>query len=683
MRWMMWRGWMGCALVGLLALAGCDDSSDAMDAGAGDVGAGDVGGDDARLDDGPADGPDDGLADGGRLDDLGPLDGGDGGAPADGGPLRGLTLEVRYDGERTGSLVVGVFESYPPMGPPAAFTLVPTPVFPTRVTLPEVAAGDYEALVFIDAAPVNPMTPGPEDAAAVVSVSAPGAATVELVDGEPVDPPVEDFEVVVGERVGPVRLGMTYAELTEALGMAPQGFGMDGAVLVNVASPPMVVALASPDAAGPADDARVMAVQANGAAGFSGAVRPGMTRAAVEAEAGAPHIVVGDVAFHPAGIAVIYGEDEVATSVAVWPSYEVAFPAPEMLPPAGETGGERPVIDPAAIGQVDMHLHFGEPGQLPESGTRFTTEVLPPFLRPLRPGILRYTLAPFAPFLGIRAQVEAAGSDHAVLFAVYTQESAGYATNRQLEAALTDPRNVGPDGLPWAWGLGSVNFYDGYVGEDGALDEAVAASRLAALGAYFEAHPSLFIGIKLAHAHQGVAFDDPRYLGVYDVAAEHDVPLYLHTGLTPFPGASNTPPFYDPAGLDGVVASYPAVRFVLGHVGQGDARSVENALRLAAQYDNVWLEISALGRPLVIDADGEPIEDPEAGPDQLAGVMAQILERGLVDKAIFGTDGPQGAGAVPRYTALVIETMRAAGYDDAQQAAVMGGNFARVFFPPR
>lgn len=508
-------------------------------------------------------------------------------------------------------------------------------------------------------------------------------ADADPIDGSPTDggPPAEPFEVVVGERVGPVLLGMSYAEMVEALGAEPAGFGADGAVLLNVAAPPMQVVLASPRLDGPAPEAVVIAAQANGPAGFEGPVRPGITRAEVEAALGAPTLTVGAIDFHAAGAAVVY-EGDVAAQVTIWPAYTVAQTAPEMQPPAGATGGERPVIDPAAIGQVDMHLHFGRPGQIPDSGARFTTEVLPPFLQAYRPGITGTTLDPFAPHLGIRAQTDRAGSDHAVLFAVYTQESAGYATNRQLEAWLTDPANVAPDGLPWAWGLASVDFYNGYIGEDGALDEALAGRRLAALEGYFEAHPTLFVGIKLAHAHQGVAFDDARYLGVYDVAARRDVPVYLHTGLTPFPGASNAPPFYDPAGLDGVIASYPGVRFVLGHTGQGDARSVENALRLAADYDNVFLEISALGRPLLVDDDGADIPEPEAGEDQLAGVLEAIRDRGLVDRTIFGTDGPQGPGAVPRYTALVVETMTALGYDAAEQAAVMGGNFARVFFPP-
>ena len=605
-------------------------------------------------------------------------------SPDMGGDPTGIRLTVRYDGDATGSLVAAVFGSFPPQGPPVAFQLVPAPEFPVDLQFPDVAPGDYAVLLFVDAPPENPMAPSPADPQAVAEVSAPTAAPVdvELVPGEPVDPPDETFEVVVGQGVGPVQLGMTYAELVEALGEEPAGFGADGAVLLNLPSPSLQIVLASPEPGGPAPDAVVIALQANAEAGFVGAVRPGVTRAAVEAELGPPSLTVEPIAFYPAGAAITYAGETVA-SVSIWAPYAEALTAPEMLPPAGQTGGERPVIDPATIGQVDMHLHFGLPGQVPQSAARFTTQVLPPFLQAYRPGITATTLDPYFPHLGIRAQTERAGSQHAVLFAVYTQESAGYATNRQLEAALTDPANTGPDGRPWAWGLGSVDFYNGYVDADGTLNAAVAEARLSALGAYFEAHPSLFIGIKLAHAHQGVVFDDERYLGVYDVAASHDVPLYLHTGMTPFPGATNEVPFYDPAGLDGVISSYPAVRFVLGHVGQGDARSVENALRLAADYENVFLEISALGRPLLVDADGEPLPDAEAGEDQLPTVMASILERGLVDKAIFGSDGPQGPGAVSRYTAQVIETMQTLGYDPAQQAAVMGGNFARVFFPPR
>ena len=94
------------------------------------------------------------------------------------------------------------------------------------------------------------------------------------------------------------------------------------------------------------------------------------------------------------------------------------------------------------------------------------------------------------------------------------------------------------------------------------------------------------MGIKLAHAHQAVSFEDPIYLGVYDVAARQNVPVLLHTGLSPFPNTQTEPEFYDPGTLESVIEAYDGqhgqgrVDFVLSHIGQGDFNAIEHGLHL-------------------------------------------------------------------------------------------------------
>jgi predicted TIM-barrel fold metal-dependent hydrolase len=160
------------------------------------------------------------------------------------------------------------------------------------------------------------------------------------------------------------------------------------------------------------------------------------------------------------------------------------------------------------------------------------------------------------------------------------------------------------------------------------------------------------------------------------------VPVLLHTGFSPFPGTKDDPSYYDPQGLEALVTSYdgahglPRVDFVLSHVGQGDARAVEHALALAEAHDNVWLELSALGRPLLVDADGQPVS---GGEPQLPFVLAEIKERNLTQRALFASDGPQSSGAVRSYLGRVHTGMQEAGYSIDQIAAVLSGNFARLY----
>jgi hypothetical protein len=332
-------------------------------------------------------------------------------------------------------------------------------------------------------------------------------------------------------------------------------------------------------------------------------------------------------------------------------------------------------VDGSSYRVVDMHLHPGDFGRFPAGGRTFVIESLPPFVRPYAPALGNAGIDPWAEHIGIRAQTEMAGVERAVLYAVYAPRSTGWYTNRELEAVLTDPRNRNADGSPWAYGMASLSF-------EGYLEEGVAERRLDALRSYFTAHPGLFVGIKLAHPHQHVALDDGRYLGVFDVAAEVGVPVLLHTGFSPFPGTRIERDYYDPARLASVVEAYDGTRgagrvdFVLSHVGQGDARAVAAALDLAERYDNVWLEVSALGNPIAIDALGMPTT---GGSPQLPDVMQQIKTRGLTARALFASDGPQFSGKVRSYLNDVIEATQAADWSSDELRGLLAENFERLY----
>lgn len=334
-------------------------------------------------------------------------------------------------------------------------------------------------------------------------------------------------------------------------------------------------------------------------------------------------------------------------------------------------------VDGRTMSVVDMHLHPGRYGQIPVSARAFTVAAIPELARLYAPAVFRELLDPFAEHVGIREQTRWAGVDHAVLYAVYTYRTSGFFTNEQLDETLAGAEGsaLEPDGLPWAWGFASIDFFGDW--------EREAPRRLDALSSFFEAdRRGRFIGIKLAHAHQAVAFDDPRYLGVYDVAAKHGVPVLLHTGFSPFPNAKTEPAYYDPEGLAQVVLQHDGkhgpgrVDFVLSHVGQGDARSVEHALSLAQRSDNVYLEISALARPLLVDGDGHPITATEP---QYPFVLAQIKQRGLANKTLYGSDGPQFSGMGKSYLEKMIAGMKDAGFTLDEIADVLSANFFRLY----
>lgn len=511
--------------------------------------------------------------------------------------------------------------------------------------------------------------------AAVVLITLLGCATTN--DVAPAGSPT----VLAGVGISEVQVGQTYAVVRAKLGDA-ETVGSNRLVFARYPSRGLELVFASTEAPTLKDDSFVVAVGVQRGATCEGTPCPGQARDAIEAALGAADDLAGTNVFYARGLSVTYGADNKASQVSAFAPYAVEGAPKEMTAAPEGPAPARPAVDPKRIGVVDMHLHPGKYGRIPSATKALFVEGIPAFARPYAPGVSAAALDPYGSLLGVRDQASWAGVSHAVLFAVYTQKTTGFYTNEDLYQVLTSPENRAPDGLPWAWGLASVNFFDGFTKADGTIDEGVARSRYAALASYFERRPDLFIGIKLAHPHQQIALDDARFLGVYDVARKAGVPVYLHTGFSPFPTAKNVPESYDPANFEGVLRSYPEVTFVLGHVGQGDMRSVEHALDLAKRYPNVALEISALGRPFLKDQNGNDlVPDPQS--PQLPYVLAEAKTRGLVSRLLFGSDGPQFSGMIKGYVENVRANMVKLGYSDEEQAAVFGGTFARVFFGAR
>ena len=316
-------------------------------------------------------------------------------------------------------------------------------------------------------------------------------------------------------------------------------------------------------------------------------------------------------------------------------------------PPEGASYGR------ATLPVTDMHLHTGDWALIRGSTQRVLAGNFP-FPFGLQPeGLAESVLSAE----GILGELDDAGIGRAGLFAVYAPRSVGVATNAFIdETTKTDPdRLVGFASLSVGdWDRQGASHLE-------ALDTALSSPRM---------H-----GVKLAHVHQHFRMDDPRYWPIYEVAAAHSAPVYLHTGSSPFPGTRSEAPYSDPAYLEPAIKAYPDTVFILGHMGHdfvGDQTGeLRTAVRLAADHENVYLEPSALGSS---GSDPEQIFLPEA--------MEAVREAGVVDRVIYGSDGPQSPGFVGRYLERTLFAMEAAGYTEEEAALALDGNFARVFGLP-
>ena len=336
------------------------------------------------------------------------------------------------------------------------------------------------------------------------------------------------------------------------------------------------------------------------------------------------------------------------------------------------------VIEGVEVEVVDAHLHTLEsPGDFNLSGKASIISQIPSFVAPYYSALSAQSASAYSKNLGILDQMDWAGVDRSVLLAVYTHHTVGFATNRFVSSILRDERNVSTGSGPRLLGLASINV-------DNFDDPEIRAHRLDALESHLASGD--FLGIKMAHAHQAIAFDDPIYDGIYEVASRQGTAVLLHTGISPFPGTRTESAFTNPAGLESVIARFDGtgddrrVEFVLSHIGTADAAATAASFDLALGYDNVWLEVSALGQDMIRDENGE--ESSVAGP-QYPWILAEIKDLDLIDQTIFATDGPQSSGKIKTYLTEIIESMEAAGYSLEEKARVLSGSFYDCFNLPR
>ncbi|HUQ07388.1 MAG TPA: hypothetical protein VM261_33075 [Kofleriaceae bacterium] len=143
-------------------------------------------------------------------------------------------------------------------------------------------------------------------------------------------------QLVAGERVGPIALGMHWSEVVAAIGRPPA----EPLVLVRVghATWPALgleALVTSPDEASITDDAIIIGAGATPGADLDGPVLPGDPRAGIETSIGAPPEEYGGRVYYPAGLAIEYDDTGRARRVGVVAPYTLA-PAPPPMQPATE-----------------------------------------------------------------------------------------------------------------------------------------------------------------------------------------------------------------------------------------------------------------------------------------------------------------------------------------------------------
>lgn len=168
---------------------------------------------------------------------------------------------------------------------------------------------------------------------------------------------------------------------------------------------------------------------------------------------------------------------------------------------------------------------------------------------------------------------------------------------------------------------------------------------------------ALDAGTRIFKAHVQVGAFDPRdelLTPVWGLLAEAAVPVVVHCGSGPLPGAHTGP---DP--FAGVLAAHPSLVAIIAHAGMPEYGAF---LDLVSSYDRVYLDTTMVATDFT-----------EALMPLPADVAARYADFG--DRILFGSDFP----SIPHSYAHQLASVHRLGLDSEWLRAVLHGNAARLF----
>ncbi|MCH2476720.1 MAG: amidohydrolase family protein [Gammaproteobacteria bacterium] len=304
-------------------------------------------------------------------------------------------------------------------------------------------------------------------------------------------------------------------------------------------------------------------------------------------------------------------------------------------------------IDGVDIDIIDMHLHTGTWEALTEPYKERYSERVPKPFKFLMENLLGNGLTSE----GILKQMDNAGIRRGGVFAVYSPDTTGIANNEFLYQQIKDQ----PERM---FGFYSIRT------DHWNIDANKELKKLESDLIKYKA-----TGIKLAHAHQQMRLDDKRFDGIYEIAGRLNKPIYIHTGTSPNPYTRREPPYVDPVYLEESIIKYPQTKFILGHSGYDSfliqLTYLESCIQLAKKYGNVYFEPGALGA--------------RKASEVLPEYLKIIKKEGLIDRVIYGSDGPQYPGYTASHLENFVEAMKVNEYSAMEMKLILQSNFETLF----
>ncbi len=171
-------------------------------------------------------------------------------------------------------------------------------------------------------------------------------------------------------------------------------------------------------------------------------------------------------------------------------------------------------------------------------------------------------------------------------------------------------------------------------------------------------------GLKLYPPTQRFTASDRAVYPVYEAAAEQELPVLFHFGIT-------IAPIYDlryanPLDLSAAANDFPEVTFAIAHCGAGFLRE---ALFLAYHTENIWVDTSGTNN----------WREFTPGAPGLEPVFRDLLRTYGSRRIMFGTD----SGVPDEYRVAILAEQREIfdriGLSEDDREAIFGGNARRLF----
>lgn len=165
-------------------------------------------------------------------------------------------------------------------------------------------------------------------------------------------------------------------------------------------------------------------------------------------------------------------------------------------------------------------------------------------------------------------------------------------------------------------------------------------------------------GFKIMLSFRNKKLNDEMLYPTLELAKKYNFPVLFHSGYPP-PGTpksvlSNSNPIF----IDDFINSFPKVKVIIAHMGYP---WVDNALALAVQYTNVYLDISNLTYMM---------------PSRLHDFLLHAKELIGLDKILFGSDG-----FVPEMIEIAVNYFEDVDFlSPVEIEKIMGKNAEQVLF---